>query len=597
MANQSSVGPQAQYTVTFNDGNDGNDGIYRISVDPGKTVPLQPIPQKDNSRFLGWYNGTLPYDFTQPVNSHLTLTGKWADTKFTLDPMRSPVEGGKLLTLTPPTIPATQFQQITAGRYHMLALDTLGRVYAWGRNDAGQIGDGTTTDRAKPTLVTSLLSKRITKVVAGPNDSFAFAEDGSVYAWGANEKGQLGVGSSNDLSTPTPVNSMPTGARITDIFPGDKYTLALDSDGVAWAWGMNDAGQLGNGNATDQTTPVRIQLPPGVSQYVSLSAGTSHSFGITDDGNTYAWGWNGMQQLGNASFPSNRGSVSTTPIKVDLPPGVSYLSEVFAIADWSVAIGNDGRIYGWGYNGDNEIGDGTTAPPTPIPNRNTPTLTQTPPGETFDHIYTMGDGAAALSKSGNIYSWGYNPYGGVCGGTQPQQATPIQMNLPANVHPNKVTFGWEQTVMQDTEGRIWSWGSNRFGQLGTDAPMGAGQSSATPVQIPTGQEKVNVTQLTIDTIPVTLTPVADHWQLESPPHDEGETNVTITWTLSGEQQDDSIIEHFIYESFYMPDAGALPVRRRLGGSLLVLSLFAALACTLYQLARARRSSSCPPQSV
>ncbi|BDR53523.1 hypothetical protein KIM372_14300 [Bombiscardovia nodaiensis] len=582
-AKPSSVGPQAQYTVAFND---GKGGIYHISVDLSKTVPLQPIPQKDNSRFLGWYNGTLPYDFTQPVTSDLTLTGKWADTKFTLDPMRSPAEGGKLLTLTPPTIPATQFQQIITGQYHMLALDTRGRVYAWGRNDAGQIGDGTNVSRSTPTLITSLLSKRFIKVVAGPNDSFAFAEDGSIYAWGANAKSQLGLGTFLDVNTPTLIDQtrFGTNVHITDIFPGDEHTLALDEDGGAWGWGSNTEGQLGIGNTISQSTPVSIPPPAGASGYVSLSAGASHSFGITDDGTVYAWGGNRFGQLGNASFPTGALSRSTTPIRVDLPASGSQLIYVYAVADWSVAVGEDGQIYDWGYNGDFELGDGT------VLERHTPTLVRTPAGETFEDIYTIGDGALVLSQSGKIYGWGYNPYGAIIGGAQPQR-TPMQLNIPANIHPHKVMFGWRHAFIQDTEGNIWTWGGNEFGELGTDAPIGIGQGNATPAQIPTGQEKVDVTKLTIGGTDVTPTPVADKWQLTSPPHESGPTTVTVHWKLTGEQQEDYTIKQFVYEGLPIPAAGALPVLRRLGGDLLVLSLSAALAYALYQLSRTRHSSS------
>jgi alpha-tubulin suppressor-like RCC1 family protein len=146
---------------------------------------------------------------------------------------------------------------IAAGSDYALALRSDGSVYAWGFNRNGKLGDGTETDR--PTPVATLLTSGIVAIAANDQHSLALRNDGVVLSWGINETGQLGSGSSSPGFRPQPAPVVGL-ANVTAIAAGGPlgHSLALRNDGSVWAWGHNDAGQLGNGNTNSANTPVAV---------------------------------------------------------------------------------------------------------------------------------------------------------------------------------------------------------------------------------------------------------------------------------------------------------------------------------------------------
>ncbi len=145
-----------------------------------------------------------------------------------------------------------------SGAFHTLALGSDGTVWAWGDNSAGQLGDGTTTSRLSPFAVP--LPGIAVAVAAGAYHSLALLGDGRVYAWGFNESGQLGLGHERDSAVPARV-AAPLPARIVSIGAGLNHSLAMDAAGTVWAWGRNDARQLGDGTVLPRNRP---QPVPGV---------------------------------------------------------------------------------------------------------------------------------------------------------------------------------------------------------------------------------------------------------------------------------------------------------------------------------------------
>lgn len=195
---------------------------------------------------------------------------------------------------------------VAVGDIHCLALDTVGNVWAWGNGYSGQLGDGgpleTLMGDQLPFQIPSL--SNIVAIGAGYNNSFALDGDGYVWAWGNNQSGQLGDGTTSNNSNPRKV---PGVSGIISIAGGQGHIIALKGDGSVYGWGQNGAGQLGNGNTTNCQSPVTV----GINNVASIGAGRNHSLAITNDKKVWTWGSNWGGQLGN-------NSTTQSPIPVEI---------------------------------------------------------------------------------------------------------------------------------------------------------------------------------------------------------------------------------------------------------------------------------------
>jgi alpha-tubulin suppressor-like RCC1 family protein len=253
------------------------------------------------------------------------------------------------------TLPAgVKFTHVSAGYLHSLALDSHGNIYGWGDNVFGQLGNGTTTGSLVPVLVLVTMPAGVTftQVSAGGEHSVALDSAGDIYAWGHNNLGQLGNGTTTDSHAPELV-TMPAGVTFKQVSAGGSHSLALDSDGNAYAWGDNGSGQLGDGLATDSHVPVAVTMPANVT-FTQVSAGSAHSLAVGSDGNAYAWGKNGDGQLGNSSITD-----SHVAVPVSAPANVTF-TQVSAGRGHSLAVDSNGNSYGWGYNAYGQLGNNST---------------------------------------------------------------------------------------------------------------------------------------------------------------------------------------------------------------------------------------------
>jgi len=270
------------------------------------------------------------------------------------------------------------------------------RVRACSVRDPKQGGTGrlALTGFISALVAAGCLTAASAPVSAAPAGSSAAA----LYAWGLNNSGQLGDASTSNSPAPVPV-SWPGGATATQVSEGAWTTLALGSDGNVYAWGNNDAGQLGDGSTTGSSTPVRVLLPGGVTA-TAVSEGQETSLAIGSDGDVYAWGDNSQGQFGDGSTTG-----SSTPVRVSLPGGVTATA-VSEGDGTSLALGSDGNVYAWGNNENGQLGDGTTT------SSSTPERVSLPGGVTAtavsEGIYT----SLALGSDGNVYAWGNNGYRG-----------------------------------------------------------------------------------------------------------------------------------------------------------------------------------------
>ena len=189
-------------------------------------------------------------------------------------------------SLLPSPSLAACLKGVAGGDTHSLALLDDGTVYAWGSNDYGQLGNGTTTNSFLPAPVTGLTGGSfLGGEQEGEEHSLALMGDGTVMAWGANFAGQLGNGTNIDSSVPVPVTGL---TNVIDIAGHEWWSQALASDGTVWAWGHNFWGQLGDGSTTLANVPVRVV---GLTSVVNIAGGGDfHAIALRSDGTVWSWG-------------------------------------------------------------------------------------------------------------------------------------------------------------------------------------------------------------------------------------------------------------------------------------------------------------------
>ena len=266
------------YTVTFKtDGGSPKPGDQQVTYPYGRVQRPSPDATRSGYQFDGWFINEVAYDFSKPVTDNLTLTAKWTskppNTSWRISPDKGSQLGHETTTITPPdSTSGIRFSQVGGAKYYTyvfsLAVGSDGNAYARGDNTYSWLGDGTTTQRITPNIVRKPAGVptdfTYVQVSAGKWHSLALGSDGYVYAWGSNQHGQLGNNTATNSSVPVRVRdpASPTdpnkGLKAIQVSAGDDHSLALDSNGYAYAWGENIYGQLGDGTTDDSNVPVSV---------------------------------------------------------------------------------------------------------------------------------------------------------------------------------------------------------------------------------------------------------------------------------------------------------------------------------------------------
>ncbi len=323
----------------------------------------------------------------------------------------------------------TSWTSASVGYLFTLAIGNNGQAYAWGLNSNGQLGNGTTTNSNTPVPVDLPTGVTAKAVSAGEAFGLALGSDGNVYAWGLNSSGQLGDSTTASSTAPVIVK-LPKGVTATAIFAAPTFGLALGNDGNVYGWGTNSTGQLGDSTTTNSTVPVVAKFPRGV-KATAISAGSSFSLAIGSDGNAYAWGGNGFEQLGNGTSAN-----SSVPVKVDLPSGVTAKA-VAGGRLFSLAVGSDGNAYAWGNNLYGQLGDDSVNVPA---NVGIPSVIRLPSGVTATGVAGIRFSAYASASNDSVYAWGYNQEGELglgikTGGPKYGIATPMSISFASAFSP------------------------------------------------------------------------------------------------------------------------------------------------------------------
>jgi len=303
----------------------------------------------------------------------------------------------------------TNWRQVSAGFRHSLGVTSTGIAYAWGSNGDGRLGTGnpTSTSTSSPVTVVGGITNW-SQVSAGNGHSLGVTSTGIAYAWGSGLSGQLGTGNQNTTSSPVTVAGGIT--NWSQVSAADGHSLGLTSTGIAYAWGFNGYGRLGDGTTTNRSSPVTVV--GGITNWVQISNGGfgGNSLGLTSNGIAYAWGRNNIGQLGDGTT-TNRSS------PVTIIGDITNWSQLSSGGYRNMGLTSNGIAYTWGRNY-GILGDGTTT------NRSSP-VTVIGGITNWSQLSAGGEHSLGLTSTVIAYAWGVNTDGMLGDGTTTIRSSPV----------------------------------------------------------------------------------------------------------------------------------------------------------------------------
>jgi uncharacterized repeat protein (TIGR02543 family) len=380
---------------------------------------------------------------------------------------------------------------VDAGSSFSVAVSDQGRIFTWGMNSEGQLGNGTKDNRSVPfeiTLAIPLLEgESVEMLETGSAHATLLTTHGRVFAWGSSSHGQIGNYTSyGDVLFPAEITSrlsVNEDERIIQISTSDETVIARSSEGTIFTWGNNSNGQIGDGDdGTPQKVPLdithNVSLMEGES-VISVQAGAITSYVLTDFGRVFAWGNNYYGQFGAIDNTSVTSPVDVTERFIS---DHRFMTWSVTAMSWSAyALGSDGRILSWGRNDDGQLGDGTRTD-RPVPQDVTDGFGLID-GERLSHIESGNGHVIALTSSNRVFTWGQNGSGQLGNDSVSRQESPVDITSRFGFHDHEtvadIDAGSSHSLVVTSTGRVFAWGSNGSGQLGN----GATSSQRTPFEI------------------------------------------------------------------------------------------------------------------
>jgi alpha-tubulin suppressor-like RCC1 family protein len=414
----------------------------------------------------------------------------------------------------------TNWKQVAGGYGYTAAIKTDGTLWTWGTNTSGQLGDNTNINRSTP-VTTFAGGTNWSQVSSGTNFTAAIKTDGTLWTWGANTSGQLGVNTATNRLTP--VTTFAGGTNWSQVACGNSHTAAIKTDGTLWTWGSGSSGSLGDNTAISRSTPVTTFA--GGTNWSQVACGQQHTAAIKTDGTLWVWGINGLGQLG-----TNNTTDRSTPVTTFA--GGTDWSQVAGGNFFTAAIKTDGTLWTWGVNTSGQLGINNTT------NQIVTPVTTFAGGTNWKQVTCGTQHTAAVKTDATLWTWGANTVGQLGDNTFITRSTPVTtfaggtnwsqvsygtffnhtmaitdngtnkilygfgnitglgINDARNIYPGEVYGGgttWKQVSCDyvtntnsssaiKTDGTLWVWGSNSGGQLGTNSAGGASVNNRlTPV--------------------------------------------------------------------------------------------------------------------
>lgn len=370
-----------------------------------------------------------------------------------------------------------QWQFVTAGEGSTYAIEKDGSLWSWGWNESGQLGIGGGANKVSvPTQVGT--EKNWKYAVAGQSYAFFIKTDGTLWAVGDNTKGVQGVGDGMGHKTPVQVGTDTNWKSVTVTRFFGHTAIGLKTDGTLWGWGEGELGTLGLGNYKNQSTPKQIGTD---TDWAQVSVGDNTTLALKTDGSLWGWGWN------------DNGTLGDLPKKTKTPTRIGTDNDwvsVFAVSTSAYGLKADGSLWVWGSADNNILGlndENITKVKTPLK------ISAFKEPVVFISGYRNGRvvGVGSAGVATKIYAWGTNEDGALGNGTgvavdNPSggityTGKPVEVKLPAGTKVTQLTSGEGYSIVLTDKGQLYGWGKNRGGQLGDHATESQMTFSSLPI--------------------------------------------------------------------------------------------------------------------
>ncbi|MDX9691640.1 MAG: InlB B-repeat-containing protein [Acholeplasmataceae bacterium] len=527
-----------QYTLTFD--SYGGTEVSSITQDYGLEVIAPEEPMKEGYTFGGWYiteSHDETYNFPNISRQDITLYAKWdiityhifydldggtngdnpdtytvASATITLvDPVKEGytfegwLEGSQIVSGSTgdQTFTATwmieaitlsyyvydnyhdnalllnideEIIQVELGDSHSAVLTSFGRVFVWGENTNGEIGDGTTIDRFAPVDITPFFNlhsgEKIISISLGWGSSIALSSENRVFTWGANFVGQIGDGTTISKSTPVDITAyfnLHSGEKITQIDLGYAYCIAVSSESRVFTWGYNNSGQIGDNTVIDKYTPTDITSRFNLNTdevIIELSAGQDHVLVYTSHHRIFGWGNNMYGALGD-----NTSISKFVPTDLTINFGFAEGETVIKLSSneyYSSLITSAHRVFTWGVNDFGQLGDGTNIfRYSPVDITAQFNLHQ---DETVIDMVTGKRIVIVVTSENRVFMWGNNNAYQLGDGSTSNMSTPFEITSRFDLDEDEVVTlvhsGGNHSLAVTSKNRVFTWGWNGYGQLG-----------------------------------------------------------------------------------------------------------------------------------
>jgi alpha-tubulin suppressor-like RCC1 family protein len=337
-----------------------------------------------------------------------------------------------------------------------------GSLWAWGLNTNGQLGVNDITHRSSP-VQTVAGGTNWKQVAEGEGFSTAIKTDGTLWLWGNNLVGALGT---NDIThRSSPVQTVAGGTNWKQVAGGKLHTVAIKTDGTLWTWGSSTFGQLGDNTVASKSSP--IQTVSGGTNWKQVSAGQQVTGAIKTDGTLWVWGGNSYGQLGINDITNRSSPVQTVA-------GGTNWKQVSCGGVFTAAVKTDGTLWTWGHNGNGQLGVND------ITNRSSPVQTVAG-GTNWKQVAGGYFHTASIKTDGTLWTWGKNYSGELGINDITHRSSPVQ-TVAGGTNWKQVAGAQSFTCAIKADGTLWLWGSNLVGQGGNNTTT----NSSSPVQTVSG---------------------------------------------------------------------------------------------------------------
>ncbi|WP_432669935.1 T9SS type A sorting domain-containing protein [Flavobacterium sp. SM2513] len=341
------------------------------------------------------------------------------------------------------------WESVSVGEGHALGIKSDGTLWSWGYNNMGQLGNGT-VGWISPFPEQVGADTNWAKVHSGLIHCFGIKDDGTLWAWGSNEKGKLGIGTFTLAMSATPLQVGTSTWKM--VSSGTNFTIGIRANGTLWGWGENQSGTVGDGSSIDRAAPVLIDAS---TNWKMTSSSTFRTLAIKEDGTLWGWGSNSSNRLGfSVGTPASYMNVVTVPTQIGAATDWKSVASGFA---HTIALKNNNTLWTWGTGNEGQLGNNSTTTSIPYP-------LQLGTATDWAFIETEFSSCFAIKADATLWIWGLNTSGTLGNGNQTNVLNPTQITTENNWL--SLSSSNNATAALKTDGSLYTWGDNLAYQIG-----------------------------------------------------------------------------------------------------------------------------------